>query len=99
MSQAHFLAVAEHWLVPARARKVTTQLRKAGRSSVCAPSCQDVTPGVMQEWELSVFMVLSFRSPLFFAWNMQCAIRNVPTTVVGLVGGQSGLLIFSVLPL
>ena len=40
-SSAHFLAVAEHRLVPARARTVTTQLR----SSVWAPSCQDVTPG------------------------------------------------------
>ena len=44
-SKAHFLAVAEHRLVPARARNVTTQLRKARRSSVWAPSCQDVTPG------------------------------------------------------
>ena len=32
-------------LVPARARAVTTQLRQARRSSVWAPSCQDVTPG------------------------------------------------------
>ena len=44
-SKAHFLAVAEHRLIPARARNVTTQLRKARRSSVWAPSCQDVTPG------------------------------------------------------
>ena len=44
-SKAHFLAVAEHRLVPARARNVITQLRKARRSSVWAPSCQDVTPG------------------------------------------------------
>ena len=44
-SEAHFLAVAEHRLVPARARNVTTQLRRARRSSVWAPSCQDVTPG------------------------------------------------------
>ena len=44
-SSAHFLAVAEHRLVPARARTVTTQLRQARRSSVWAPSCQDVTPG------------------------------------------------------
>ena len=44
-SKAHLLAVAEHRLVPARARNVTTQLRKARRSSVWAPSCQDVTPG------------------------------------------------------
>ena len=44
-STAHFLAIAEHRLVPARARTVTTQLRQARRSSVWAPSCQDVTPG------------------------------------------------------
>ena len=44
-SKAHFLAVAEHRLVPARARNVTAQLRKTRRSSVWAPSCQDVTPG------------------------------------------------------
>ena len=31
--------------IPARARTVTTQLRQARRSSVWAPSCQDVTPG------------------------------------------------------
>ena len=43
-STAHFLAFAEHRLVPARARTVTTQLRQARRSSVWAPSCQDVTP-------------------------------------------------------
>ena len=44
-SEAHFLTVAEHRLIPARARNVTTQLRNARRSSVWAPSCQDVTPG------------------------------------------------------
>ena len=44
-SSAHFLAIAEHRLIPARARAVTTQLRQARRSSVWAPSCRDVTPG------------------------------------------------------
>ena len=44
-SPAHFLAIAEHRLVPARARTVTTQLRHSRRSSVWAPSCQYVTPG------------------------------------------------------
>ena len=44
-STAHFPALAEHPLVAARARTVTTQLRQARRSSVWAPSCQDVTPG------------------------------------------------------
>ena len=33
-SSAHFLAIAEHRLVPARARAVTIQLRQARRSSV-----------------------------------------------------------------
>ena len=33
-STAHFLAIAENRLVPARARTVTTQLRQARRSSV-----------------------------------------------------------------
>ena len=44
-STAHSLAIAEHRLVPARARNLTSQLRKVCRSSVWAPSCQDVTPG------------------------------------------------------
>ena len=44
-SKAHFLAVAEHRLVRARARNVTTQLCRARRSSVWAPSCQDFSPG------------------------------------------------------
>ena len=43
-SQAHFFAVAEHRLVPARARNVTTQLRKAGRYSVWAPSLSRCHP-------------------------------------------------------
>ena len=44
-SSVRFLAIAEHRLVPARARAVTTQLRQARRFSVWAPSCQDVTLG------------------------------------------------------
>ena len=44
-SSAHFLVFAEHRLVLARARTVTTQLRQARRSSVWASFCQDVTPG------------------------------------------------------
>ena len=43
-SRAHFLAVAEHRLVPAGTRNVTSQLRQAGISSVWDPSCQDSTP-------------------------------------------------------
>ena len=40
-SCAQFLAVAEHRLIPARARSVGHQLRKAGYHSVWAPACQD----------------------------------------------------------
>ena len=44
-SCAQFLAVAEHRLIPARARSVGHQLRKAGFHSVWAPACQDTIPG------------------------------------------------------
>ena len=44
-SCAQFLAVAEHRLIPARARSVGHQLRKAGFHSVWAPACQDSVPG------------------------------------------------------
>ena len=69
-SAAHFLAVAEHRMVPARARAVTTQLRQARRSSFWAPSCQDVTPGghagvgVISLHDASLFSSHFFRSLL-----------------------------------
>ena len=44
-SCAQFLAVAEHRLIPARARSVGHQLRNAGVHSVWAPACQDSIPG------------------------------------------------------
>ena len=44
-SCAQFLAVAEHRLIPARARSVGHQLRKAGFHSIWAPACQDSIPG------------------------------------------------------
>ena len=44
-SCAQFLAVAEHRLIPARARSVGHQLRKADFHSVWAPACQDSIPG------------------------------------------------------
>ena len=44
-SCAQFLAVAEHRLIPARARSVGHQLRKAGYHSVWAPACQDKIAG------------------------------------------------------
>ena len=44
-SCAQFLAVAEHRLIPARARSVGHQLRKTGFHSVWAPACQDSFPG------------------------------------------------------
>ena len=44
-SCAQFLAVAEHRLIPSRARSICHQLRKAGRHSVWAPACQDRVAG------------------------------------------------------
>ena len=44
-SCAQFLAVAEHRLIPARARSVGHHLRKTGFHSVWAPACQDSIPG------------------------------------------------------
>ena len=44
-SCAQFLAVAEHRLIPSRARSFCHQLRKAGHHSVWAPACQDKIAG------------------------------------------------------
>ena len=44
-SCAQFLAVAEHRLIPSRARSVGHSLRKAGHHSVWAPACQDKIAG------------------------------------------------------
>ena len=44
-SCAQFLAVAEHRLIPSRARSLCHQLRKAGFHSVWAPACQDRIAG------------------------------------------------------
>ena len=44
-SCAQFLAVAEHRLIPSRARSICHQLRKAGHHSVWAPACQDKFAG------------------------------------------------------
>ena len=44
-SCAHFLAVAEHRLIPSRARSICHQLRTAGFHSVWAPACQDRIAG------------------------------------------------------
>ena len=44
-SCAQFLAVAEHRLIPSRARSVCHHLRKAGHHSVWAPACQDRSAG------------------------------------------------------
>ena len=44
-SCAQFLAVAEHRLIPSRARSVCHQLRKAGHHSIWAPACQDKIAG------------------------------------------------------
>ena len=39
------LAVAEHRLIPSRARSVCHQLRKADHHSVWSPACQDHVAG------------------------------------------------------
>ena len=44
-SCAQFLAVAEHRLIPSRARSICHQLRRAGIHSVWAPACQDRIAG------------------------------------------------------
>ena len=44
-SCAQFLAVAEHRLIPSRARAINHQLRKAGHQSVWSPTCQDKVAG------------------------------------------------------
>ena len=44
-SCAQFLAVAEHRLIPSRARSICHQLRKAGHHSIWAPACQDKIAG------------------------------------------------------
>ena len=44
-SCAQFLAVAEHKLIPSRARSVCHQLRRASHHSVWSPACQDHVAG------------------------------------------------------
>ena len=44
-SCAQFLAVAEHRLIPSRARSICHQLRRAGYQSVCSPACQNQVAG------------------------------------------------------
>ena len=44
-SCAQFLGVAEHRLIPSRARAVSHQLRRAGHQSVWSPACQDQVAG------------------------------------------------------
>ena len=44
-SCAQLLAVAEHRIIPSRARSICHQLRKAGYHSVWSPACQDQVAG------------------------------------------------------
>ena len=44
-SCAQFLAVADHRLIPSRARSIGRLPRKAGHQSVWAPACQDQVAG------------------------------------------------------
>ena len=69
-SCAQFLAIAEHRLIPSRARSVCHQLRRAGHHSVWAPACQDqVAGGHAVVWVVSLGGALlslpSFVTPQF----------------------------------
>ena len=66
-SCAQFLAVAEHRLIPSRARSVCHQLRKAGHQSVWSLACQDRVAGGLGGACLShLLSLLSLRS--FSVW-------------------------------
>ena len=99
-SQAHFLAIAQHRLVPARARNAPAQLRQACISSVLALVCEDVTPGGHGGGGLSVCMVLPWAlpacaAPFFFvfrnsfAWIVQCESSSLWGMEVSLTSGLS----------
>ena len=66
-SCARFLAVAEHPLIPARARPVGHQLKRADRESVGAPACQDHISGGHAGSALSAFVVI----PLLFLLSLR----------------------------
>ena len=73
-SCAQFLAVAEHRLIPSRARSIGHHLRRAGHHSIWAPACQDKIAGGHAGLVLLVLVgllylfhplsLLSFRSSL-----------------------------------
>ena len=65
-SCAQFLAVAEHRLIPARARSIGHQLRRADCQSVWAPACQDHISGGRAGVGLSVWVVLPSLPRLHF---------------------------------
>ena len=69
-SCAQFLAVAEHSLIPSRARSICHQLRKAGHHSVWSPAGQDqVAGGHAVVWVISLggahLSLPSFLTPQF----------------------------------
>ena len=88
LKKAHLLAVAEHRLLPARVYNVTTQLRKARRSSVWTRSCQDVTPG--GQAELGVISLHG--APVFsshsFGFHFQRVLSSGARYEGGLTTGQ-----------
>ena len=70
-SCAQFLAVAEHRLIPSRARSIGHQLRMAGHHSIWAPACQDKIAGghagvgvISLGGLFHLLSLLSFRSSL-----------------------------------
>ena len=64
-SCAQFLAVAEHRLIPSRARSVCHQLRRAGHHSVWSPACQDHVAGGHPGVGVVSLGVLSLSLPSF----------------------------------
>ena len=98
-SQAHFLAIAQHRLVPARARNAPTQLRQACISSVLALVCQDVTPGghggggvvSLQgaPWALPACAAPFFCFSKFFRQVVQCESSSLWRMEVSLTSGLS----------
>ena len=64
-SCAQFLAVAEHRLIPSRARSVCHQLRWAGHHSVWSLACQDHVAGGHAGVGVVIFGGASLSLPIF----------------------------------
>ena len=68
-SCAQFLAVAEHRLIPSRARSVFHQLRNVGHHSVWSAACQDRVAG--GHAGVGVLVVLPFLSLLLLLLSLR----------------------------